>query len=202
MKNLNQLIIEYKKSKDTLNLDEIAEILYPLIRKKSTYIFYRKYYPLSLYGNNQKGYFNLSKTGLVDYEDTEQDCWVAIFNIIKNFNIKKDFYTYLYSTLWVWKPSFITIDFIKQISSLRLYIVDEEGNEPDRNLEEKSIGKIELILKNNWGILDSIEQDILTEILNNINIGHREMSMKFDISEFKITQIMNKIREKLRPYFS
>jgi len=49
MKNLNNLVIQYKETKDKKILDEIFDNLKSLIEKKARFIFYRKKYPLNMY---------------------------------------------------------------------------------------------------------------------------------------------------------
>ena len=201
MKNLSDLVEEYQVTKSSLILDEIASILHPLIKEKSSYIFYRKYYCIYLEGK-KKGYFNLSRLRYISLEDIEQDLWLTIFGIIKKYNPKKSFHPYLYGTLWQWKPSFINEDFIRQITVKRLYIIDTQGISQDMEIEDyKDNSKVKLILKNNWDKLNKDEQNILNEILNNLNIQNKELANKLKLTESRITQILAKLRETLKPFF-
>src|SRR5574343_1243422 len=175
MENLTPLVREYKKTNNPVLMTEICNELTPLIKQKANFIFYKKYYPLSLYNkcyscqicDNKsksncklckkcsciKGTFNLNKSGLCELEDVESDLWVEVLRIIKNYDVTKDFDTYLYSSIWDVRPSFITMDFIKSLQE-ESFLEESDTELPQTEnvidnstdiLEKNS--KIELIFK-------------------------------------------------------
>jgi len=164
MINLTSLVKEYKETKNKLLLDKIYLELQSTIKQKARFIYYAKWYPLNLYHpckycrnctklNNIpksehnlickncqdckciKGFFNLKKNNLCDYEDVENDLWLEILRTIGNFDTTKDFNTYLFSNLWEFIPTFITKNFIKSLTNKSLIKIDEEGNESESERE-------------------------------------------------------------------
>lgn len=166
MKNLTELVKEYKQTKEQKLLDLIFEELRYTIKKKSKNIFFNKWYPYSLYHKCKscreckkdenisleeqkiicencekcsciKGSFNLKKSGLCDYNDIKNDLVLEILRIIKNYNPEKDFNTYLFASLWEWYPSFLNKNFIKSLQNKTLTTVNSEGEENEFEVEEE-----------------------------------------------------------------
>jgi len=162
MNNLEQLVKQYKRTKDKEILNQIYSLLNFTIKKKAKYIYERKYFPFNLYHKckycrnckktinqtkNQrkiicenceickceKGAFNLKQKNLCNLEDVEQDIWIFILETINNYDIKRPFNEYLYSGLWNYIPSFLTQNFVDSIKNKTLdKIID--NREIERNL--------------------------------------------------------------------
>ena len=175
MNNLTNLIIKYKEIKTPVILTEIFEILSPAMKKKATHTFFAKWYPLNLYHpckfcrncnklNNipksehslicencdickcVKGFFNLNKNNLCEYNDVYNDLYLTVLEMINKFIPEKEFDNYFYTSLWEWKPSFINQNFVKSLLNKPLTKSNEEGEEYEliEVAEDSEIDKINL----------------------------------------------------------
>lgn len=226
MINLTELVKEYKQTKNSLMLNKIYKELFTTIQQKARYIYFAKWYPLNLYHpckfcrnciklNNVpkaehneickeceeckcvKGFFNLKKSNLCEYEDVENDIWLEIMRTIENFDITKDFNTYLFSNLWEFIPSFITKNFVKSLLNKSLTKVDSEGNETEMEIadeeEKDNQFDIETIIK-----LCKTEQE--KEIIQLLIKGlkQKEIAEKLEVSEQYISKKLIKLRKQLK----
>jgi len=221
-KKITNLVITYKQTKDKKILDEILEILNPIIQKKASYIYYKKWYPLNYFNKCKhcqhcknknrtickeckkcicsKGYFNLKKNNLFELSDVKNDLVLKVLELIKQFDVTRDFYTFFGAVLFDWRPSFITQDFIKSFSHQRIYN-EIENNEIECNLEDKkespstSSLTIEEIFKK---CKTNIERQICKLSLDNPNITKEELAEKLGIYKMKVSRIMIGLRKRLK----
>jgi len=229
MINLTNLVKEYKETKSKLTLDKIYMELKSTIQQKARFIYYAKFYPLNLYHpckycrncdklNNVprgehniickdcrdckciKGFFNLRKDNLCEYEDVENDIWLEVLRTIENYDITKDFNIYLFSNLWEFIPSFITKDFVKSLSNKSLTHLDEEGNETQIDVpEEKEETKLsfEEILKE---CKTKREKELINLFLNDRTMTQEKAGKILGISQQAISLIFNKLQKRLKKY--
>jgi RNA polymerase sigma factor (sigma-70 family) len=229
MDKLTKLVLDYQKTKSQITFKEILEMLNPVIKKKATYVFYGKWYPLNLYHpckfcrnceklNNipksehkiicedcdkckcVKGWFNLNKNHLCEYEDVEQDLLLVILQMINKFTPEKEFNNYLYTTLWEWMPTFFTKDFVKSLSNKPLTQQDDEGNETQIDLPEKKEDtrlSIEEILK---VAQTKREKEVINLFLKDKNMTQEKVDKILGISQQAISLIFKKLQTKLRKY--
>jgi RNA polymerase sigma factor (sigma-70 family) len=231
MINLTNLVIQYKKTKNQAIIDKIYIELKTTIQQKARFIYYAKFYPLNLYHpckycrscdklNNVpkgehsiickdcevcrciKGFFNLKKDNLCEFEDVENDIWLEVLRVIENFDITKDFNTYLFSCLWEFVPTFITKDYVKSLSNKSLTKTDDEGNEaeidiPDEQAETKL--SLEEILKE---CKSKREKELLNLFLNDKSMTQEKAGEILGISQQAISLIFNKLQEKLKKYLN
>jgi len=225
--NLTNLVKEYKKTKSKIILNKIYSELKSIVKDKADYIYYHKYYPLNLYHACKycrncnklrnipksehsmickecdickctKGFFNLNKDNLCEVGDVENDIWCEILRIINNFDITKDFNTYLISCLWEFIPTFITKNFVKSLLNKSLVHIDEEGNETEIEIpQEDNQFKLstEEILK---VAISKREKEV-------INLYLKDKKMKLDkagdilgISHQAISLILKKLQKRLK----
>jgi RNA polymerase sigma factor (sigma-70 family) len=229
MDKLTKLVLDYQKTKSQIILKEILEMLNPVIKKKANYVFYVKWYPFNLYHpckfcrtctklNNIpktehkilcedceeckciKGFFNLNKNHLCEYEDVEQDLLLVILQMIDKFTPEKEFNNYLYTTLWEWMPTFFTKDFVKSLSNKPLTQQDDEGNETQIDLPEKKEDtrlSIEEILK---VAQTKREKEVINLFLKDKNMTQEKVGKILGISQQAISLIFKKLQTKLRKY--
>jgi RNA polymerase sigma factor (sigma-70 family) len=221
MINLTNLVKEYKETKSEVKLNTILKTMHHIITKKAQYVFYRKYYPLSLYQKCkscqecklkkckkcnkcrcEKGAFNLAEKNLCDYMDVEQDLTMEILRLIENFDVRKNFETYLFSTLWNWRPSFLNRDMIKQIHSQSLYEENEDGEykevelpAPDKKYAEALKVQLAEFLKvcNN-----EIERKVILNLLSNKMLNQSEIAIKLGITRQAVSKIMLKLKKRIK----
>jgi len=229
MINLTNLIREYRQEKDRLILDKIYLELKSTIKQKAKYIYFSKWYPLNLYHkckfcrncnelNNipkkehyiickdckkcrcVKGYFNLNKNNLCDYEDIENDIWLEILRVVDNFDIDKDFNTYLFSCLWEFMPSFITKDFVKSLTNKSLTQKDEEGNETQIDIPDES-EEVKLSLEDIFKECKTKkEKKLITLFLKDKKMTQEEAGKIMKLSQQSISLIFNRLQKKLKKY--
>jgi len=220
MNNITLLVREYKKTNSQKIMNDIYLKLTPLMQSKAKFIFYKKFYPYSLYHKCKeclnckeknkiicescercsciKGTFNLNKSGLCDYLDVENDLWIEVLRIIKNYNPKKDFDTYLYACLWEWIPSFLTKNFVKSLKNKSLIYFNESGEENeidaiDENFEHQlNIFSMEEILN----ICDNIEKKIVKLLYKGLK--QKEIAQKIKVSEQFISLKIQQLGKKLK----
>jgi len=216
----------YKEIKDKKLLEEIFVYFRPLIRKKAKYIYERKWYPLSLYHKCKfcrqciiedktecktcdkceciKGFFNLRSYNLCDYMDVEQDLILEILRIIENYDISKSFYTYLYSCMFDWTPSFLTKDFIKSITHKPFNKENNEGElEELPILDTKEEDFLENIDMKDFIISCSdLEKKYIRILLKEKGLKKVEIAKRFGISSARISQISKELEKKLKYYLN
>ena len=223
MDNYTELIREYKKTNSPALMNKIYQELNPLVRTKSSFIFYKKYYPLSMYNRcypcqkceNElksncktckkctciKGTFNLSKTGLCEVEDVENDLWIEVLRIIKNYDVTKDFDTYLYASIWNVIPSFLTMDFVKSLDTESLTKTYKSSGEDFQlqplveELENTVERKIKLEI-----IFDSCKTDIERNILKAISAGYNqgEIAEQLKVTPAYISMLIKDVKERIK----
>jgi hypothetical protein len=234
MKNLNNLIIQYKQSKDKKILDNICAELKSTVKQKATFIYYKKFYPLNLHHlckfcrectelNNVpkrehntickscercrciKGFFNLKKDGLCEYQDVENDIWLEILREIENFNITKDFNTYLFSCLWDFIPSFITKNFVKSLLNKPLTKIDNEGNETEREIpaDPEKPTELQVSAEEIMSICkDDFEKKILTIILKYKKINRSKIAKQLEVTPQYISLILRDLRKRAKKFLA
>jgi RNA polymerase sigma factor (sigma-70 family) len=224
MINFTPLIIQYKQNKNKLLLDKIYAELKSTVQQKAKFIFFAKWYPMNLYHkckycrncdklNNVpksehnlickecdickcvKGYFNLKKDNLCEYEDVENDIWLEILRTVENFDTTKDFNTYVFSCLWEFVPSFITKDFIKSLSHKSLTQQDEEGNETEMDIPDEPEESSSLNLDQLYKMCRTkTERKVIDLLLK----GHKQIHIanELNVSEPYISQIIAQLKRK------
>jgi RNA polymerase sigma factor (sigma-70 family) len=231
MINLTNLVKEYKQTKSKLILDKIYTELKSIVQQKAKFIYYHKWYPMNLYHsckfcrncdrlNNVpkgehnlickecnickcvKGFFNLKRDNLCEYEDVENDIWLEILRVIENFDITKDFNVYVFSCLWEFVPSFITKNFVKSLLNKSLSKIDEEGNEteidiPEEQKENPQKPSVQEILKE---CKTDIERKVCELYLENPNLSQEEMAEKLGTYKMGISRIINRLRKRLNKF--
>jgi len=231
MQNLTPLILKYKQNKTVTLLDKIYLELKSTIKQKAKFIFFAKWYPMNLYHkckqcrncdklNNIpkseyqlickdcdncrciKGFFNLKKSNLCEYEDVENDIWLEILRTIENFDETKDFNTYVFSCLWDFVPSFITKDFIKSLTHKSLTQQDDEGNEiqidiSDGQEEPNPKPALQEILKE---CKTDMEKKVCELYLENPQLSQEEIAEKLGTYKMDISRIINGLRKRLKRF--
>jgi len=192
--NINQLIKDYKQTGKKELMDQIYNILNPILQEKASYIYYRK-----VYKKNDK-YINLKETNMVEHSekssDILQELWIEVMKIIQKYDPSKPFMNYFYSTLWRWRPSFIDENFLFQNSIvLESSLITEENLNPLDNLQKVS-SKIDPEFEE----LNEKENEIIKVIFCNPSIKQEELAKKFNLSQTSISNIMIEIRRKLKKY--
>lgn len=222
----NDLIIKYKSDHLESDLRLILKILNPVLKKKAEYIFFKKYYPKSLYhpclacklcevdkkdmdNENckdcdkctcQHGFFNLRKLNACEYEDVYDDLILEVLRLIENYDISKDFDKYFYACIWNWMPSFLTKNFIQNIHLKSLYSYNIDGEESEQDIiDEKTLRT------NNFSIDEILEicknpreKQIIHLILKTGKFNQAEIAKKLGISRQAVNKIVKKLKLKIK----
>lgn len=230
MINLTNLVKDYKQIKDKQILEQIYKELKTTIQQKARFIYYAKFYPLNLYHpckycrncdklNNIpkeeiiiickdceickciKGFFNLKKDNLCEYEDVENDLWLEVLRVIENYDITKDFNTYLFSCLWEFVPSFITKNFVKSLLNKPLTKIDEEGNETEMEIADEPKEKLESKISTEEIMAickDDFEKEILKIILKHKKINRTKIAKQLGVTPQYISLTLKGLRKKVK----
>lgn len=219
--NIENLVKEYKQTQDKKILNTIFISLKKLVEKKAKYIYHKKFFPLSLYSKCSscrkcedrtkcedcqictcvKGTFNLKRNNLCDYKDVEDDLWLEILRIIKNYDITKNFDTYLYASLWEWSPSFVNKNLLKDIETRSLTRSEDCDNVsediPDYTVDEQNkldwtIEEIEKICKT------ENEKKVLSILVSNNRLNQEEIAEKSGLTRQTVSKIIKNFRKKIK----
>jgi hypothetical protein len=224
MINLTNLVIQYKKNKDKLILDKIYLELKSTVKQKARYIFFAKWYPMNLYHKCKfcrncdklndvpkrehnlickecnlckciKGFFNLKRNNLCEYEDIENDIWVEVLRIIVNFDVTKDFNVYLFSCLWEFAPTFITKDYIKSLLNKSLIKSNNEEIEIDAPEE---IEKLNLSMEEILKVAETKrEKEIINLFLNDRKMTQDKAGKILGITHQAISLVLYKLQKRI-----
>jgi RNA polymerase sigma factor (sigma-70 family) len=239
MNYLTNLIVKYKENKNPAILKEIFNILIPAMKKKATHTFFAKWYPLNLYHpckfcrncdklNNipksehslicencdickcVKGFFNLNKNNLCEYNDVYNDLYLTVLEMINKFIPEKEFDNYFYTSLWEWKPSFINQNFVKSLLNKPLSKSNEEGEEYELievaedseidkiNLKQEAKLKYEEIVKKLLSLCKTEkEKKIINLYINDKQMTQEKVAKILGTYQKDISRILNKLRKRL-----
>jgi hypothetical protein len=230
------LVKQYKQTQDKATLDKIFEELKTLIHKKAKYIFERKYFPIALYhlckscrkceqGNDLveeqkkkiycevcddctcvRGYFNLRQDNLCEYQDVENDLWLEILRIIKDYDITKDFSTYLISSIYEWRPSFLTKDFVDSLRNTSLTRTNEEGFEEEMDIADNDTQNqlfSRLTLREIASITckfshNKTEHKIIHMLFRDNSLTQAEIAEQLCVSQQYISEVIKTLQNKFK----
>ena len=182
MKNLNQLVVTYKQTKDKEILNQIFSLLNKTIHDKATYIFYRK----KFYKN--KNCFYLFKIKTLQLNDIENELKLLILKLIEKTDINKPFDKYLFSSIWNWGKSLSSL--CEEINYRSIFQYEDkltvQPNIDIYNLERLCTTKQ--------------EQMIIEMIKESPKIKQSEMAERLEVTQSRIAQILKKLRKKIRKY--
>lgn len=187
--NITELIENYNKTESIEIFDKIEKILDPIISQKARFIYYRQPFKSERIKGKKHVpfYFTLNKTNSLDYEDVKQEIWLMVYKLIKNFNGSNDFMTYLFTSLWKWKP---TIN-LKGMTGLEYIQIDENTeNIADDNINDLDT---EYILN----LLNPIEKEVVYYFYSN-KYNQSEIANILKISKGRISQILTRIKKKIK----
>ena len=191
MKELNKLVIQYKKTKNSQILNQIFEILKNVIKKKAEFIFYQKTFKFG------KCEFRLINTKQIELNDVKQELNLEVLRIINNYNIKKPFEKYLFGCLWNWKPKFMNKKFLQQYLNIhetdgnRGIKIDEILGKPEGDKEKINIDEM-------FENLTKIEKKIINFLIKNSNLNQSQLAEKIGVTQQMISKIMKNVRKKYR----
>jgi RNA polymerase sigma factor (sigma-70 family) len=195
MKTLNELAIEYKQTKDSKICNQIFELLKDKIKEKVKYIFYQQ----SFFGEKN---VILSKTKKVEIGDVAQELNLFVLELLEKYDITKPFENYLYHSLSLWKPNFININFLREITGTisETDMVDEEGNSTFENTAITNPSQMEGII--NYETLFkklTLEEKMIINILRkNPDLNQSEVARRVGLSRERISQIYESLRKKYK----
>jgi len=155
----------------------------------------------------KRGYFNLKTNNLCHYKDVEQDLFLEVLRLINEFDIKiGDFDSYLFCSLWNWRPSFITLDFVENINHHSLFKQNEDGEDIILEKEDKADGNQ---IKSNLNIEDIFnecktanERKICNLLFENPNMTMRELGEKLKMTKQNIYLILKKLRKRIKNHLT
>jgi RNA polymerase sigma factor (sigma-70 family) len=189
MKEINELVRQYKKNKDPQLLNQIFEVLKNIIKKKAEFLFYQKIYKMGKYE------FRLVDTKQCDLNDVKQELNLEILRIINDYNVKEPFENYFFASLWRWKPRFINKKFIQQMFNIHEIDEDEESKmnnipaKPEETNEDINIDEL-------FSDLSEIEKKIVNLLKDNPELNQSELAETIGVTQQRISELMANIRKK------
>jgi len=178
---INELIIQYKKTKDDKIFNKLLELLQSFIKIKVNKLYIKlKHYQ-------------------IEKEDIEQELLLIVLKLIENYDTTKPFFPYFYSTISKWyfrmneedKINFNSLYKIDETTGeeIEIEILNEQKLNPDTNLKVEDIFK-KCKTKN--------ETKICEMYLANPQITEEEIGIKLQMTQQNISLILNKLRKRLK----
>jgi DNA-directed RNA polymerase specialized sigma24 family protein len=183
MTKLEDLVKQYKRTKNKKILNEIFIILEPNIKKKTNYV----------YGKLKS--YKLEKS------DIRQELYIKIMQIIEEYKMKDPFDNYLYSCLKTWQPE-MKVEDVMQYESL--YNKNQEtGEETEERFRDKSPEEIisNLTIEDIFNECKTENEKKICEMyLENPTITEEELGKKLKMTHQNISLILIELRKRLKYY--
>lgn len=188
MKDLNQLVKEYQKTKDNKIIDDIFKEIIHNLNIKADYVYYQKKYML------KDKCIRLKNTGIISRDDVFQELCLDVLKLIQNCDNDKPFINYYYGTLKYWKPKFINNDLYYQLTTTCQLTCDSETS---LMLER---GKTDPIITDEelYEELTDEQNKIVTLLYANPNLNQVDLARELKISQSAISLQLNEIRKKIK----
>jgi RNA polymerase sigma factor (sigma-70 family) len=198
MKTLDELALEYKKTKNKNLLNNLFILLQPMLKKKSEYIFYHKQFKC---GNSS---VRLCNTKKVELDDIIQELNLEVLRIIDNYDVSRPFKNYFFSTLWDWRPDFIrTGNFGKEINmviSENILATDENTNFLDNMADPNSVQATDdTPIFQKFTDLTDQEKKVMNLLMKNNKINQSQIAKIIGVTQQRVGQIINKLKNKYNP---
>jgi predicted DNA-binding protein (UPF0251 family) len=182
MKNLNQLVINYKQTKDKEILNQIFSLLNKTIHDKATYLFYRRKFK-----KNNK-WFYLSELGTLTVGDIEDELKLLILKLIQKADTTKPFDKYLFGSIWNWGKSLS-------------HLCGEISKPLSLELEETTVTEPNIEIYNLEGVdMNYNEKRIIELIKENPKQTQMQMAERLGVTQSRVSQIVKKLRKKIRKH--
>ena len=197
MTELNQLVINYKRTKNKQILGKVFVLLEKQIKEKAKFIYYQKKYVKKT--RNRKLQIRLKDLKIIDFMDVLQDLNLYILKIIENYHVKKPFENYLYASLWDYRPTFLNSNFIQSTSNIgESEIIGEEGIEyfEDMLIVEPAEIEEDIHLPEMFNNLDEEEKNLIKIILKYPRLKQAKMAKIARLTQQKVSEILTRLRSK------
>ncbi len=110
---IDKLAIQYKKTGDSKIRNQLFEEVLPIIKEKSKYVYWYKSYKLYDKICRVKHLYNVTE------EDIFQDLALDVLTWMENYSGRGSFKTYMFSSLWNWRPRYINKETYMNIKSIK-----------------------------------------------------------------------------------
>jgi len=220
MTNAEDLIKQYKQSKNKKTLDDIFILLKPVVMTKAKYVYYKKFYPFSLYNRCYncrqcnaknalicedcekctcvKGTFNLKRNNLCEYSDVENDLYLDILRMIETYDTTKSWNTYFYASLWNWQPTFLTKEFLNSLLTQPITHHNEEKISTQQNENDNKTTEVMKDFKKAvTKVLTKRELQIYHILLQDNRLKEVEIAEKIGLTQQAVSLALKNIRKKL-----
>ena len=191
---LNELVVEFKKTKNSQILNQIFTSLSKVIHEKSKYIFYQQKFSAKKY------VFRLVDTKQVDIMDVEQELNLFTLELINRCDINKPFDKYFYSSIWLWKPKFINQDFVNSLRNVSDIKLSDEGDEYSLIDGVATFPKFDepINLDDLFDNLSDNERKILNILKDNPKTTQEKIAQVLGVTRERVSQIYVDIRKKYK----
>ena len=192
---LNELAIEYKKNKDSQTLNEIFKLLLSKLDAIANNVFYTK----KFFGDNE---IVLSQTKKTTLKDIKQDLYLFVLELIEKYDVTRPFENYVNTSIYLWKPSCININFLREmkITVSETEFEDEKGNSYLANLV--GVDPTSINANNNYeGLfkkLTSQEKMVLNILRKDSSLSQSVVARIIGVNEKRMSKIFLSLRKKYK----
>jgi len=188
MKKINELVKEYKKTKDSQILNKIFEVLKNIIKTKSEFIFYQRTFKMGKYE------FRLVDTKQCELNDVKQELNLEILRMIKDWKGKQPFENYLFTSLWNWRPNFVNKKLIQHM--FNVHEDDEEDSKVNNIPAEPTEIEEEINIDEMFSNLTDIEKKIVILLKDNPELNQSQLAETIGVTQQRISELLLNIRKK------
>ena len=182
MITLDDIVKDYKTTKNSIIMKVILLKLDKILTKKSKYIYNR---------------YKKHISNIYEADDIKQELIIFVYKIIDKYEIGKSFMSYFLANIWHYKPNFLRTT-LKKKENLPLYlthtesIFDNEGNLREIAAKNENNQNI------NFNIFDNkLYNKILNILYNNPKITQIEMAKQLKVSRNTVIRAIAEIRKKI-----
>jgi len=206
---LTSLAKEYKKTKSDKVLNDIFKELEEPLRKKANFVYYSQRFVKSKFSTNDINIntkkrefknkvktFKLKDVRGIEIEDIQQELYLQVLLLLKNYNTKSPFDNYLFGTLKKWRPSFLRENnFIKDLDTIR----------EDKLFNEDDCGGINILGKSEESAIEILdffepltdeEEKYIQLKIKNPNLKKSEIEKRLGITPTNLNKLIKNIKNK------
>ncbi len=189
---VNQLIKEYKEKREEKILNQVFEILLPLIKDKAKYVYSHWF---NINGIN----VNLRVQKLMEVDDIIQELNLLIIELVGRIDINLPFTNYLFSSLENWTPNCMrSEEFLARIKTFPSTAISKEGGDYIDSIDDLNTKSPNF--DGTFEELTDKENEITKIMFENPGITQEEIAQKLKISQQRISFLLSKIRKKIKTF--
>ena len=191
MKNLTDLVRQYKRTQSTIILGEIFQLIDDNLKKRAQYLFYQQKFQVG------KKSIRLVDLKRMEFDDVLQDLRLRILELISQYDVKRPFENYYYTTLQFWFPKCLRNR--DQREELGILTESEmKSNEDDSSvfdhLTTPAVYPIENI--EIFDNLSEMEKKVVDLFFDSPDKNQQEVAEILGVTQQRVSELIMNIRKK------